>query len=316
MPWDAEQKARHSLRLQKQSRHHKAIAVLDFAKSSSKDKEAREYASSGFPITTLDRLLSDREFREFLGLDLAETGEITFRIAPEEAAKPISRVIKDFGSGAKNVRDVINKEKRAEYIHSLPRAERPDLTKLLQEQITLNDATSAQKLGDQKSQTKFKDPKLRKTIVIPGTAISINAAKHNRARRVFDELRRIQIKDKQPNAAFPNAAVLLLRLFVEMSVDLYIKSKGLTHPKPTGWKEVSLTERTRSVLGDLQSANRLDKADVKVMSKVLANPTKLANPNSLNDYAPNPSQVVHPGDIIDIWDTYTKFLTALWETLQ
>lgn len=102
VPWETEQKARHDQRLHRKSRHHKALAVLDFVRNDEGvDAETKDLAGEGFPITTLDRILSDEEFRAFLGLSLGSDGNICFRIEPREAMKPISRIIRDFGSGKK-----------------------------------------------------------------------------------------------------------------------------------------------------------------------------------------------------------------------
>ena len=317
--WGAEPKARHALRVLQKSRHHKALALLDYLKTTSKEKDIRQYATSGFPITTLDRLLSDSDFRDFLGLRLDENGELAFRIEPAEAIKPINRVIRDFGSGEKNVRDVINKEAREKYQESVPPKDRADHTANLQKHLLLKEeaATTEDKSGGQQpSRSKYVDPRRRRTVVIPGTVISIDSKKHNRPRRVFEELRGIQLRNKQGKPAYPNAAVLLLRLFLEMSVDTYIREKKLTHPAPQGWKDVKLIERLRVVLKDLDKIGRMEETTVKVINKVLGDPSKKTNPNSLNDYAHNLDQVVDATDIVDIWDTYKKFLEALWDALK
>jgi hypothetical protein len=120
VPWDAEQKARHDQRTHRRSRHQKALAVLDYVRTSDEiDDQVKGFAGEGFPLTTLDRLLSDTEFREFLGLGLNKDGNVIFEIDPEESTKALVKVISDFGSGIKNVRDVINKKMRDEYKNTL-----------------------------------------------------------------------------------------------------------------------------------------------------------------------------------------------------
>lgn len=314
VPWDTEQKARHAMRVKQQSRHHKAIDVVDYVKSRSKDAEAKRYASGKVPITTLDRVLTDREFREFLGLGLDEGGQIAFTVPAEEALPRIERVIKDFGSGDEKVGAVINKSKRENYMHRIAKSHPLDHSKTLKTELPLRDAISLPASAGKKSAGRnvFQNPKKRKTVVIPGFLISIDSRRFNRARRVFEELRKVQLRDKDLAPAFPNAAILLVRLFIEMSVDIYIKEKHLTHPSPTGWKEIPLAARLKAVLDHLAAAGRMDHAAAKVITKALGSPKKFAHPNSMNDYAHNHLQVPHPADIIDIWDTYTVFLQSLW----
>ncbi len=320
VPWEAEQKARHDQRLQRRSRHHKALAVLDLIRDNDKiDAETKSFAGEGFPITTLDRVLSDREFRDFLGLQLNSDGEICFRIEPCEAIKPISKVIKDFGSGKKNVRHVINKQKRDHYKNSFKGKAISDHSKVLAEPVRVVEADSLLAGKARKGKVgkkRYGDPRDRKHVVIPGTNLPIDPKHFNRAKRVFEELKSLQIRDKHGKPRFPNGGILLLRLFIEMSVDSYIQQHKLKHPSPTEWKQISLTERTKAVLRDLQANGKLVRQEVTVINKVLSDVNKVSNPNSLNDLAHNPNQIPHPNDLYDVWDTYTKFLLALWQNIR
>ncbi len=319
VPWEAEQKARHDQRLHRRSRHHKALAVLDLIRDNDKiDAETKSFAGEGFPITTLDRVLSDREFRYFLGLQLNYDGEICFRIEPREAIKPISKVIKDFGSGKKNVRHVINKQKRDHYKNSFKGKAIPDHSKVLAEPVRVVEADSllAGKARKGKVGRKlYVDPRDRKHVVIPGTSMPIDPNHFNRAKRVFEELKSLQIRDKHGKPRFPNGGILLLRLFIEMSVDSYIQQNKIKHPSPTGWEKISLTERTKAVLRDLEGGGKLVRQEVTVINKALSDVNKVSNPNSLNDLAHNPNQIPHPNDLYDVWDIYTKFLLALWQNI-
>lgn len=319
VPWEAEQKARHDQRLHRRSRHHKALAVLDFIRNADRiDTETKGFAGEGFPITTLDRILSDEEFRDFLGLNLNSDGEICFRIEPREAIKPISKIITDFGSGKKNVRHVINKEQREQYKNGFKDEAVPDHSKVLAKPVRVVEADpflTAKARPGGLSGKRYGDPRDRRYVVIPGTNLSIDPKRFNRARRVLEELKRVEIRDRRGKPHFTNAGILLLRLFIEMSIDAYIQQHRLTHPSPTGWKNISLTERARAVLRDLQSKKALDPQELKVVNKALADGNKVSNPNSLNDFAHNPNQIPHPNDIYDVWDTYTKFLFALWQNL-
>jgi len=320
VPWEAEQKARHDQRLHRKSRHHKALAILDFIRNvDGIDTKTKDLAGEGFPITTLDRILSDKEFRDFLGLLLNSDGEICFRIEPREAIKPISKVIMDFGSGKKNVRHVINKKEREQYKNTFKDNAVPDHSKVLAKPVRVVEAdtllTAKARMGSV-GKRHYGDPRDRKYIVIPGTNLPIDPRYFNRARRVFEELKRLEIRDRHGRPHFPNAGILLIRLFIEMSVDLYIQQHKFNHPSPTGWKDIPLTERTKAVLRDLETTKKLDQQEAKVINKALSNVNKVSNPNSLNDFAHNPNQIPHPNDLYDVWDTYTKFLLALWQNIK
>lgn len=318
--WGSEQKARHNQRLHRRPRHHKALAVLDFIRDSDGiSSELKDLASSGFPITTLDRILSDREFRNFLGLDLNSDGDICFTIEPNEAMKPIKKVIHDFGSGTKKVGSVINKEERDKYKNEFKKGEMADLTKVLTRSVRVIEADLGLTAKSQERSSggrSYPDPRNRRYVIISGTNFPINPARSNRAKRVFEELKRVEIKDRQGKPRFPNAGILLLRLFLEISVDTYIKECNLQHSAPAGWRNISLTERTKAVLRDLESRSVLDPQEVRMIKKVLGDTYKVSNPNSLNDLAHNPNQITNPNDLIDVWDTYTRFLLSSWQTIK
>ncbi len=317
--WEAEQKARHDQRLHRRSRHHKALAVLDFIRNADGiSPDIKGFASRGFPITTLDRILSDKEFRNFLGLDLNSEGDICFRIEPSEAIKPITKVIKDFGSGKKKVGVVINKIHRDEYKNDFKKEAVPDHSKVLTKPVRVVEADpflTAKSPKGSSGGKRYADPRDRRYVVIPGTNLPIDPKRFNRAKRIFEELKRVEIRDRRGKPHFPNAGILLLRLFIEISVDMYIRERGLKHQKPTGWKGIKLTERTRAVLKNLQSETVLDPQEIRVINKALSDVNKVSNPNSLNDLAHNPNQIPLPHDLFDVWDTYTKFLLALWHTI-
>ena len=114
---------------------------------------------------------------------------------------------------------------------------------------------------------------------------------------------------------FPNAGVLLVRTFVEISVDSYIKRLSLPSPSPKGWLGISLAERIKSVLKDLKTRSAITKQETKVISKILGDPNKIAHPNSINDMIHNLNQLPSPNYVIDIWDQYETFLQYLWATL-
>lgn len=317
--WDPEQRSRHELRVKDATRHHKALKLIDYVKENSDDKDARAFAASEFPITTLDRLLTDAEFREFIGLCLTDDGELAFRIDPAEAIKPINKVFKDFGSGTKKVGDVINKERREEYIQEFGKHDLPDQKRVIGRPVRIDDTTEVEIVKGKTDEGwghNFPGPKTRRKIVLPGARVAIDARRYNRARRVFEELRKLPIKNAQDKPEFPNAGILLVRLFIELSVNAFIDSNDLKHPGPDGWKNVSLTERIRAVVRHLDENDAIDGKTKKVIEKALGASNKLANPSSLNDYAHSAAQVPVSGDIMDIWDTYVGFLSAIWEALR
>lgn len=313
VPWDPEQKARHAKRLDKSNRNQKTIELIDSIRSSDLYAESTKKALDGkFPITTLERLVSDVEFRDFLGLEVSDSGELEYCINPEEAIKPISKVIEDLGSGKKNVRDVINKEKRLEYMNSFPQTKRPDIKQKLDIGIPVKNID--ENITNSKARApRYQIPTNRKYVVLTGTNIPIDPRKYNRQKKIYDELKKLPLKNSKGEVCFPNAAILLIRLFLETSVGEYIKTNKIKAPNPKNdWKDISLVERIKVTLADLESKNKIDPQRAKVVKKVYSDPKKLCYPGSLNDFAHNTYQVIAPSDVTEFWDSYVDFLIATY----
>jgi hypothetical protein len=319
VPWDSEQKARHDLRASKKAKNNDALKMLDFIrKCDLVDQETKDASSIGFPITTLERIISDKDVRPFLGLKKGQDGELEFSIEQEEALKPISRVIKDLGNKTIKVDDVKNKSKRQKYISAFPGEDRADLKKQNIEGVPLRIDSKITKPKPSTNKPIYRPSKVenRNKVVLKGTNLPIDSKRFTRQQRVYKELRDLPLRNPKGEAQFPNAAVLLIRLFLEMTVDTYIEEKGLTHPHPKGWSEVSLVEKVKRVLKDLQMNNSILPEKAKLIAKACSDPNRLSYPGSLNDFAHNKSQVAAATDIISFWDTYIDFFMAIYLTLR
>jgi hypothetical protein len=317
--WDTEQKARQDERADRRSRHHKALAVLDYVRNSEQVPDGiKSCVGDRFSITTLDRLLSDKDFRAFMGLGLDGKGRIVFEVAPSEALRPLYKVLKDFSDpNGKTVHEVINKKERDNYMKEFKSEDRPNRDRMLPIPLLVQRAPAGKRFEtDGREGRKHVDPTNRRYVPMSGANLPIDGNRFNRAKRVYEELKHIPLRDRDGTPRYPNAGALLLRLFIEMSVGIYISQKELSSSNPEGWRDISLIEQAKAVLNDLRSAGRLLPQEAKVVSKVLGDKKKLANPNSLHDLAHNIHQIPTPADLIDIWDTYNRFLMVLWEVVD
>jgi len=219
------------------------------------------------------------------------------------------------------VGEIINKEKRKEYMAKFGTGQLPNHSKRLERPIRL---TSKEVLQERRSSEPMKavspkrayaDAKNRNTIIIRGATIPIDPKQFRRASPLFAELRSIELRKKDGRPMFPNAGVLLVRTFIEISVDTYIERLSLPSPSPKEWGEIKLVERIKSVLKDLETRSAITKQEAKVITKTLGDPNKTAHPNSINDMIHNLNQLPNPNDIIHIWDNYYRFMQCLWATL-
>ncbi len=101
--WAAQEKARFKDR---KGVPELAVQVVDLVRDYGKLDAQAKQALSGRYITTLRRVLNDPGVRNRLGIDRDAEGRLQLRYPVEHSIPPLRRVVTDFATGAKDVRDV------------------------------------------------------------------------------------------------------------------------------------------------------------------------------------------------------------------
>lgn len=320
--WGAIEKARQERRRRGKSRSDRSIALLEHVRSSELYSAEVKGAADSMRITTLDRLLSSPEFREFLGVQDIDDGGIAYAIDPTQAAKAIAKVVLDFGLRRKKVGDVINETERKKYQLEFKGEHLPDYSKRLDKPIGVN-STEAANLGIKKGEKKpshfqYEDPKNRRFLPFRGQVFPIDGKRYARPRYVFEELKSIQVQTGKDvrQACFPNAAAVLFRSFLEMTVMAYIDTKKKASPNPKGWREVKLNERVKLVVDELVLSGELEKKKAGPITRALADRNNAAHTDTLNNYVHNYDQPVHGRDLLHTWEVYSPLLQSVWSHLH
>lgn len=320
--WGAIEKARQERRRRGKSRSDRSIALLEHVKSSDLYSEEVQAAADSMRITTLDRLLSSANFRAFLGIQDIDGVGLGYAIDPTEAAKAIAKVVLDFGLGEKKVGAVINETERKQYQLEFKEEHLPDYSKRLDKPIGVNSKEVTGLVSKEKDKSRasfqYENPRTRRFLPFRGQVFAIDGKRYARPRYVFEELKGIQVqesKDKR-RACFPNAAAVLFRSFLEMTVMAYIDTEKKVSPNPAGWREVKLNERIKVVLDELVSAGEIDKKKAGPITKALADRNNAAHTDILNNYVHNYDQPVHARDLLHTWEVYSPLLQGIWTNLH
>jgi hypothetical protein len=118
---------------------------------------------------------------------------------------------------------------------------------------------------------------------------------------IYRELKEINVDD------FPNAAAVLLRVFLELSVEHYMKKNSIEiYPKD------SLGNKVQKVAQHMEQNNILDKNQLKPVRTAVSNPNHFFSINTLHSYVHNEVMVPSSKDLKLIWDTIQDFIEALW----
>jgi hypothetical protein len=190
--------------------------------------EQKEQIAGKFPLTTLDRLLSTPSVRTEIGFHI-EKGKLTTELPAEEAIKPLKRIVLDLSEKKVTVTDLKRVKQQEEYIAKMKAADRPDLkaktgTANPVENITRKDFKPTPTTTTTK--VRVVRPAARTHLVPKGCKLNVTVPK---MAGIYGELATLLL------SKHVHAIGVLLRVFLEMSVDEYlVKTAGasLTFKEP------------------------------------------------------------------------------------
>jgi len=278
-----------------------ALQALEFVRANGNlSADVLAKLEKNFPITTLDRLIRTPAVRSLMGIRI--TGSKLETIIPtEEALKPLRKIVNDLAMKLKTVSDLKSKQQQVDYVTGLPKSDKPDLSVEI-DPIPLNDAKIESK------PTKKPKPKAaaqRLTIAPKNLALSIPEP---RIAAVFKELTRMKAPD------FPNAGAVLLRVFLELSVDAILAREGIpltfTHKGHTGDKK--LKTKVKEAIDALVAKGAAAKTFLSITLGVDKASSALYM-ELLHAYVHNNHVTPKPSELITTWDDAQPFFEAAWQ---
>jgi hypothetical protein len=299
--WGAEEKDRFNSR--HEGTRNPAGQLIDFVdKCGGLSDEAKE--STQKIQTNVERLLSSPHVREKLGIGVVE-GKVVSLYPTEEIVKGLTRVIEDLRTGRFTVPDLYRVEDRNAYIDAFPRGVLPRKTTKLTAPVLLEDLTAG--IKKPRSAPERRRPRRAKvpprTTVIPRSA-DLNIA-NPRINAIYNELLNLSAEN------FTNACSVLLRVFLELSVDHYINE----HSVPlTKGKDTPLAQRLKAVSADLSKKKLIpDKLRVAIEKVANGGQTVFApSVHTFNQYVHN--QYVYPkhSELYVAWDEIYPLMEKMW----
>ena len=117
--------------------------------------------------------------------------------------------------------------------------------------------------------------------------------------------------------SFVNTAAIQLRVFLEMSVDVYIETFHLlAEGKLTSSKSgKSLSEKANIVIDHLKSIKAVNTDMTKGMEFALQNKQSPMSPESLNSYVHNHLFSPMADPLLSEWDNVQPFFESLWQAV-
>ncbi len=284
-----------------------ALQALDFVRQHGNLTEEQKKVIEGrFPITTLDRLLSTPGVRSKIGFEIKDDKLLT-SLPPEEAIKPLRRIVMDLADKTVNVTKLKLKTQQIDYVSNLNAADSPNLSRKAGtprrvEDFSEHDFSGSAKTKAKKGKVRSKSPR---TTVIP-KACRLNIT-NPKIEEIYTELRGLQL------SRHPHAIAVLLRVFLETSVDHYLTKTGIPVTTPTagGDRDKTLRKKAEDCIAHLISGGA-NKKDFKGITTALGNNNHPFSPELLHAYVHNRFFSPTERDLTAAWDNGQPLFERIW----
>ncbi len=283
-------------------RNRSGLQVLDFLKKQvDLDAELRN-APQKFSITTLERIIQDPDVREKIGLNI-EDGHVFSSYPTDETTKCLLRIVRDIVSEDFSVKDVYYKGDRMKYVNGLG-SDRPDPTKKLRKRVALAELPSKPASPPGTMPTPHGRSTRPRRNLIPG---SFGAdIEHARLRAICQELKKLSVEE------YPNAAAVMVRVFLELSLDhilevLKVEDYSIDHTLP---------KKIQTAIREIVTRKAMTDAELRPIRAAVANPNSVLSVKTLHAYVHNPGLSASASDVRVLWDNAQLFVERMWGLIK
>lgn len=288
------------------TRKDPALQAMEFVKErGGLEPEESDSIGENFPITTLQRLLSSPDVRKRIGLEVRD-GRLYTNLPGHEIIKPLRRMVLDLGSKRVRVGQLMTKAQQVKYVDSFDEASRPDLSKLADERpIEAIESVEIERRVRTTRSRRAQDPSDRSVLIPKVCKMSVT---DNRIAEIYNELRRI------PLDRCPNACAVLFRVFLELSIDHYMKQHHIDLDIRTkGGHSVgkSLRDKVTDTVNHL-IASGANKKDFTALIRGISNPRSPLSVDLLHAYVHNSYATPSKHDLISAWNNSQALFEGVW----
>lgn len=239
VPWNGEEKARFR-------GGEAGLQLLDYVREHAELTDEAKEGLKRFPVTNLDRLLGDPDFRLALGISI-EQGAVLMTHPAEEVLVALTKIVEDLSKRDVTVTTIKLKKDRADYLKTI--RDHLPTSKPLEKPVDLSGTTRPSQSG--RPSTPVPSPKIRnkpstrdrKSVIPKGCVIPIYLPKVN---EVFKELRTLDADN------YPNAASSLLRILIDTTTVEYIEKLNVS-VSTNGRGQTEIKPRISAVLDDYKN---------------------------------------------------------------
>jgi len=267
--------------------------------------EQRSKITEKFPLSTLQRFVEDRKVRNALGLDV-KGGKLVTNLPASEVVKPLKKIVVDLANKDLKVGRVMTTDQMLGYVDDLDKKNLPDLSKARKELRTVDEIPISEFGKPAKATTRRRpDPSDRREVVPKGCPINVT---DNRIAEIYKELRTLRLDDA------PNAIAVLLRVFLEMSVDRFLENNGGSLKASDNgrmrWKK--LDRKLKEVIDMLVSNINVPESQLAQVKRSVGVKTSPMNVELFHLYVHERFATPSPAELKAAWNNAQSLFEKIW----
>jgi len=276
------------------------INVHKIAKSITYDTEhitKKVFNEKTFPISTLERLYEDKQFRNFFGFEFDGNGDLQIKTDKDEFEKRFKQVVQDLVEKIEDSRTLNNDEAKKRYLDRLSQRGLTKATTGTGKITTSKDFIEKVAVSIKEKRNRLAPNDIKFTLQSPGV------------KRMLIELQTIDYRK------FPNATHDLLRSFLECALKAYFSHNNVQITLSKNQKYVFLDDVLQKFIDEMDSIKNHE-------FSVLAQ--KIKTDSTMQPYSKqfldatnhNPSIFALEKNVEDAWDTMEKLLRYILDPIK
>lgn len=277
--------------------------IIDFVDKAGDLSDAAKSSQQKI-LTNLERIIKTPQARERLGIEVVD-GQVVTLYPAEQVAPALTRVVEDLRTGVISVPDLYKLDDRLAYIDSLPKKLLPKKSTKVESPLVLEDLGAGKAAPRTVPKTKPRRKKeLARTTVIPKTSsLDVGPPRIN---AIYNELLGLNAEQ------YPNASSVLLRVFIELSVDHVLETDQLM--TDADMRNTVLAKRLKKVAAHLNAKGRISAKLKQAIEKVAdgSQSTLGASIPTFNKYVHNEYVYPRPAELYTTWDEVAPFMEKVW----
>jgi hypothetical protein len=304
-PWSAMAKKRAEAEQGKSSPSH---SVLEFVLNHGDLEESvkESIVDNSFSVTNLDRLIKSKSVRNALGI-AEKKGNLSSSFDKKWTAKVLGKVVSiisagNFDGNPFSVSAIYTAKKQEEFIEKvvnlIGQPKKAPQNWQIDAATELDNGTYYGAIAKKLSSKKLNPHTAQRATLVPKSTIVKPPV--GRANNILHEMQGLKV------AKTENACAVLLRVFVEFSVDAYIKKHNVSHNND------QLNVKTKAVCDDMVLQEVATKKELTSIFKMVSDHNSLFSTYQLNAYIHNPKLFPSAAELKTSWDNLEDFLSKTW----